>query len=164
MPIFAEGSDPRFEGTTPFRGNIVPNTPDGPLKLEQRPNFTDETLPAALRQTTSYMALKMLNESINGKAAPTNFEPDFNPLKAAEGTPLEGKVDRLAGVANRAQFDAMLKRETDIQNDQKTLAASGWPGTVAAVGAGLVDPGLFLIPGAVGPKACLLYTSDAADE
>ena len=153
MPIFAEGNDPRFEGTTPFRGNVVPNEPEEPMKLEERPNFVDETLPAALRTTTSYMALKMINDSVNGKASPTNFDPNFNPLKAAEGTPLEGKVDRLAGVANKDQFDAMLKREMDIHNDRKTLEASGWPGTVASVGAGLVDPGLFLIPGAIGPKA-----------
>src|SRR6202040_3454592 len=42
---------------------------------------------------------------------------------------------------------ALMARKDSEDADRHTLAAAGWPGVAASIGAGLLDPTLLLLPG-----------------
>lgn len=160
MPYYLDGESPN--SVSPFRSNVVPDAPVEPPKYPTAPSFIDQTLPAAWHQQGSYMALEAIDDAVRGRGSPRNVDPNFNPLVAAKGTHLENDHDKLAGIVNQQQFDHLLNRERKIEDDKRTLAASGWPGTVAVVGLGLVDPGPWVAAGAFGAGASALKAGMAA--
>lgn len=58
-------------------------------------------------------------------------------------------LDDFHGVRSEAEARATMRRIDRVEADQGVVADAGWPGTVAAVGAGILDPTIFLPGGAL---------------
>jgi hypothetical protein len=78
-------------------------------------------------------------------------DPDFNPLKAAEGTPLAGQTAQLIGFKNKAELDYAVSEANKRQHDRETIAANGALGVGLSLVNGGLSPASFL-PIALGPK------------
>lgn len=139
MPIFEEGQDPlRQEGGSFER--VPLGAPDaGP---QFKPSFIDETLPAAFRENNTIVALKDLIE----RTPQGEFDPRHNPLETIKGTWAEAHPQMFVGSPNEATTLQMIARGEKENKDRETLMAAGWPGTAAAVAAGILDPTMFLVP------------------
>lgn len=155
MPGFAASDDPiNHSGFGQF-GSAAPQQQPPQPEYAKAPNFVDNTLPAVMREQASYRAVTAIDDALRGRGSSTVIDPTFNPVKEAQGTPLEGRYDVLAGISNRDQFDYLVHRENSIMADRKTIEASGTPGTVASIGMGLIDPGPWIAMGAFGKAASL---------
>ena len=80
-------------------------------------------------------------------------EPKYSPLNdIADTFYLTDYGDEFIGSRSHAQTQSIKARIDRELHDRETLAAGGWYGTVAGVGAGLIDP-LNLVPGGAFFKA-----------
>jgi hypothetical protein len=76
-------------------------------------------------------------------------EPGHNPLNHIAGTMFEERFsDRFVGSQSGAETFAIMQRIQEEERDRETLDAGGFGGTVAQIGAGILDPTLAL-PGGV---------------
>lgn len=76
-------------------------------------------------------------------------EPGHNPLNHIAGTMFEERFsDRFVGSQSGAETFAIMQRIQEEERDRETLDAAGFGGTVAQIGAGILDPTLAL-PGGV---------------
>lgn len=156
MPYYLEGENPNTPfGNSPFRTNVVPDAEPKPNDFGKKPDFIEDTLPAAWHEQASYQGMVAVDDMLRGKGSPRNVDPTFNPLEAAKGTHLETAYDKLAGIVNKDQFNQLLSRERQMHDDRRTLAASGLPGVAATMGMGLIDPGPWIAAGAFGGAANL---------
>lgn len=75
--------------------------------------------------------------------------PGYNPLDDIKGTKYEIDPERFAHSSNPQETE-IIKREWDQDGDAAdVLSRSGWTGTVAGVGMGLLDPTIFMPIGKV---------------
>ena len=106
----------------------------------EKPNFFTETIPAAFR--TENMIGSLFSRESGVPALIQAPQGDFNPFEH-----IEGYEDRARSFTNANTLNEVeaLKRQIDRErNDRETLAASGIGGFVAAIGAGVVDPTVFI--------------------
>lgn len=69
----------------------------------------------------------------------------FNPTQEFDKQKLPTEwLPTLAGAVSKQDFDIKLQKIQQEQKDQAILAASGWTGTVAALGAGILSPTSFI--------------------
>jgi hypothetical protein len=77
-------------------------------------------------------------------------DPNHNPLDVIGNTPYErDHLMKFVGSRSEADTRAIMSQIDQERADDKLLDAAGWGGTVARVGAGLLDPTLFIPGGAV---------------
>lgn len=69
---------------------------------------------------------------------------DHNPFDVIKGTRYESQPERFAFSHNMQETQAIMKEWDDDESARDTLARSGWSGTVAGIGMGMLDPTLFL--------------------
>lgn len=124
----------------------MPFLPDGPRPLlkgaqdapePQKPDFFNDVLPAALR--TENMVGSFLTHPNIGLNA---IDPNFNPFEN-----IEGYEDAAEAFVHANNEDDVLRVKQAIdreRKDRETLAAGGAGGFVAAVGASIIDPTVFL--------------------
>lgn len=141
MPGFIEGSpeDPAVGAQPSYRqANIVPER-DPFAQQPAAPDIT-ETISAAFRQNNPIGS--WLATSAAADATPT---PGYNPIRTLNDL---GRNDvplhPFMGDVNGDQTRARLSQMDSETKDRETLAASGWPGTIATVAAGATDPLLFI--------------------
>ena len=123
-----------------------PNLPAGMTMAtaptaESRPALV-ETLGAAFRQDN------LIGSFFNRKTLGVDNEVDqtYDPWTDIAGTKYEQHWKSFAG-ANNARYAEALKRQIDMEtDDRRTLDAAGIPGVVASLAAGIADPTI-LIPG-----------------
>jgi hypothetical protein len=73
-----------------------------------------------------------------------DFDPEHDPLSMIRGTPYETDPARFAFSRNEQETRAIMAEWDEDEAAMETLARSGWTGTVAAVGMGLLDPTIFI--------------------
>jgi hypothetical protein len=108
---------------------------------------SEETFSAAFRQgNTLVSGLHFLN--LPRFAAEDGYNP-VDDLKVRRPDLFYAQGDRFTGSNSSKQTDQIISEIEREEGDKKTLAASGWLGTVAGLGAGALDPTMFLPLGAV---------------
>lgn len=70
-------------------------------------------------------------------------DPNYNPFDDIRGTKYESDPQRFAYSRNREETRAMKLELDQDQEAIKALSRSGWSGTVASLGMGLLDPTIF---------------------
>src|ERR1700744_819033 len=139
MPFFDEGHDPLSPqpGTPYAPGPLVGPAPD-PFATADPTAVTG----AAFRQNNPIVSV--LNE-ITNYSPDGQLDPNHNPLDIIKGTKYEANnLDTFLNSPNEATTRAIMARIDKEESDRQTLAASGVAGTVASVGAGLLDPTLYI--------------------
>lgn len=77
-------------------------------------------------------------------------DPNYNPLNTIRGTKyFERYADRFMGDRNLDETQQRMARIDAEERDQQILASAGAAGVVASIGAGLLDPTIFLPAGNV---------------
>jgi len=130
-------------------------------RFDQKPNFVSVE---DKKPTWGETARALWNENdfnVIGKAV-YNFtyppaidhtpDPDFNPLKEAEGTPLAGQTPYLIGFKNKAELDYAIEEARQREHDRETIAANGALGVGLSFVNGGISPAA-LLPIALGPKS-----------
>jgi len=118
--------------------DLVPR-PDPFAAPPAAPDIT-ETVDAAFRLNNPIGSLLAHNPLPD--ATPT---PGYNPFDTIRGTSHAGDdLSIYAGSPNEAYTRGIMAQQDSEDKDRRTLAASGWPGTVATIGAGLADPLLYV--------------------
>jgi len=155
MPGFAAGDDPMNSSGLGQFGSAAPAIKPPEPEYGKAPSFMDETLPAIIREQATYRAMTAIDDAMRGRGSSTVIDPNFNPVKEAQGTPLEGRYDVLAGITNKDQLDYLVHRENSIAQDREAIEKSGTPGKVASIAIGLADPGPWVAMGGFGKAASL---------
>jgi hypothetical protein len=109
----------------------APNIPTGP-----------ETIAAAFRQNNWIVNV---GRSMFEQTYPP--EPGYEPVDDITGTKYDKHISRFLSSRSRAETHARMAQMDEEERDKETMAASGWSGTLASVGAGIADPLALLIPG-----------------
>lgn len=73
-------------------------------------------------------------------------DPDFDLIGYLKDNELQGYEDEFYGVLNKTYADGIVSDLRRKERNQETLAAAGWAGALASIGASVVDPTI-LIPG-----------------
>lgn len=76
--------------------------------------------------------------------AGADIEPDHNPFDLIKGTKYESDPARFAFSRNGMETQAIMREWDEDEAAKDVLGRSGWTGTVASVGMGLLDPTIFL--------------------
>jgi len=71
-------------------------------------------------------------------------EEGFDPFEVIRGTKYEADPERFAFARSRASAEAIMREWDQDEHARGVLARSGWMGTVAGVGMGLLDPTVFI--------------------
>lgn len=134
MPVFTEGQDPLDQGA-PAQGRMPSGQPSPDPFLGPTPG---ETIGAAFRLDNPVVGVLDALSRSRPDATPV---PGYNPLKdGVLGTKYADQANQFYDFQNPAQT-AALKAQIDAkEKDGQTLSAAGTPGTVAGIGAGLLDP------------------------
>jgi hypothetical protein len=140
MPLFPEGQDPLdvASGTNEPGRMPLGQAPPDPWAAE--PSQLD-TITAAFRQNNPIVSVLSVLSRSRPDMTP---EPGYDPVKRLSGTKDDDLIEQSLADVNPAQTDARIAQKNDEIKDQQTLAASGWPGTVASVVAGATDPSWFI--------------------
>lgn len=77
------------------------------------------------------------------------FDPDFSSYDAINGTKYAEHWERFTGAHDAADVEAMKAQIDREMEDHRTLAAAGWRGALASMGASLLSPTTFIPGGAV---------------
>lgn len=132
MPLYVEGGD---------RDAGVPPREDGAPDPFASPTGGDVAA-AAFRQQNP---IASVIDAINSSSPDRTVDPTWNPLEAIRGTAYErDHLQDFLGDQNESQTRARMAKIDAEEADRQTLAASGWAGTVASVGAGMLDPTMYL--------------------
>lgn len=108
-----------------------------------------DTVTAAFRQFNPVVSVAR-----QGLQQGFETEPDHNPLDVIKGTKyFERYADNFLGSRSSLETQSIMARIDAEERDTQTLAASGNAGVVASIGAGLLDPTIFLPAGAVYKSA-----------
>jgi hypothetical protein len=129
------GADDPYQ-VTPFGEEYKPKPSPG----------VGDYLPAAFRSASPVGAAMMA--MMSGR----NFEPEpgFNVFDTIKGTDYAADhAMAFVGVRSRAEMEHVKSRIDGEKRDAQILGASGWMGTVSAIGMGLVDPTIALPGGAL---------------
>lgn len=112
------------------------------MPQEGRPNFfgSEGVAAAAMRQNNDVVnLLDYLSRP------PQEYDPNFNYGQLFDGDTMREEWRPLLALSTSASdFNNRLSRIRGEEMDKATLAASGWTGTVAAMGAGVLSPTIFL--------------------
>jgi hypothetical protein len=136
MPLFEEGQDPLGSPQTPVlqfpRGEAPKDPFAGPT--------ASQAIGAAFRLESPIVSvLNALEPATVG-----DRDPEWNPLTLVKDRP---DVGDFVGDRNEAETRARLARKEREAADREVLEQSGTFGTVAAMGAGLLDPTIALPAG-----------------
>lgn len=77
------------------------------------------------------------------------FDPGYRAYEDIQGTVYEAFADRFVGVRNKNETSILKARIKQEIEDDRTLAASGWGGFVAQMGAAILSPTSLLPGGAI---------------
>ncbi|MCF1478136.1 hypothetical protein FS782_13755 [Agrobacterium vitis] len=99
------------------------------------PGFLDTLKAAGVEANWPYRAYRYLENRADVQA-----EPDYNPFPAIKGTKFESDPERFAFARNEAETRAIMSEWDEDENARAVLGKSGWSGTVAMFGMGLLDP------------------------
>jgi len=139
MPLFTEGaqSDPDLATSAPPPPQAAEPVPAAPTPAPS----ASETIDAALRQPGTFTG-NFLNAHAAAQSMPENKPtPGYNPLDTLKGTPHEGdQLSIYAGSQNEAYTKYLMAEQDQHAANQKVLDSAGWPGTIAGVAAGFIDP------------------------
>jgi hypothetical protein len=125
-------------GALPLLGTNV--APPDPFAPDTSPTI-GQTAAAAFRQQNPVVSVIDAVSSMPGNQP----QPGYNPLDTLKGTPHEGDdLSIYVGSHNEGYTRALMARKDSEDADRRTLAASGWPGVAASIGAGLLDPTMLL--------------------
>lgn len=128
MPLIADDDVP-LEITTPV----------APQEEQSKTGMLD-TLGAA--GTLSNWPYRVYRDWVNRAGGETDI--DHDPFAVIKGTKYESDPERFAYSHNEQETQAIM-REWDQDDEAKdALSRSGWFGTVAGVGMGMIDPTIFL--------------------
>lgn len=117
--------------------NVAPPDPFAP---DTSPTI-GQTAAAAFRQQNPIVSVIDAVSSMPGNQP----QPGYNPLDTLKGTPHESDdLSIYAGSHNEGYTRALMARKDSEDADRRTLAAAGWPGVAASIGAGLLDPTMLL--------------------
>lgn len=134
MPLFVP------EAETPQTLMPTGVAPPNPI----RPSV-GETVAAAFRQDNPLVSVA---SRLSDEQYPA--VPGHNPLSTIAGTEFEQQhLDRFIGSQSPDEDFAIIRRIAEENTDRRTLDASGFPGTVAQFGAGLLDPTIALPAGSL---------------
>lgn len=94
-------------------------------------------------------------------------QPDYNPFPELRGSKYESDPERFAYSRSPAETQAIMREWDQDETARGVLARSGWSGTVASLGMGMLDPTLFLpiakvFSGAAAGASALRIGADAA--
>ncbi|BCH59200.1 hypothetical protein RvVAR0630_18240 [Agrobacterium vitis] len=103
------------------------------------PGFLDTLKAAGVEANWPYRAYRYLENRADVQA-----EPDYNPFPAIKGTKFENDPERFAFARNEAETRAIMSEWDEDENARAVLGKSGWSGTVAMVGMGMLDPTIML--------------------
>jgi hypothetical protein len=121
------------------RGASGPPEPDA-FASPFSPPITD-TISAAYRQGNSIASVL----DVIGRMPGNEPTPGYNPLDTLRGTSHAGDdLSMYVGSQNEGMTRAIMAQKDSEDYDRRTMAASGWPGVVGSVAAGLLDPTLFI--------------------
>lgn len=83
-------------------------------------------------------------DSVSNQSPDHAYDPNYNPLTVLQGTRFEQNPTPFLDDPNEATTRARMAQSDKEVTDAQTLSASGWAGTIAGVGAGLLDPSYYL--------------------
>lgn len=149
MPLFTEGQDPLDTSAASIRQPLGrPETRD-PFETQS----AGDVIGAAFRQANPvasvWNALSQSDQSYE-------LDPNHNPRDLIKGTWMEQQhLDAFMGSPNADVTRSIMGKLESERKDRETLRDAGGWGTVAEIGAGLVDPTMYipLIGGAAAFKA-----------
>lgn len=132
MPIVSRANDP----LTSLATGVLPD----PTEVNESSDST--VLGAAFRQSNlvgSTITKWHFTGGLNNE-----LDPNYSAWDEIKNSPYEQYWDKFA-VSNNSRYTAALKSQIDRENnDRRTLDASGWAGTLANLGASVVDPTIFI--------------------
>lgn len=117
--------------------------PDAPYRA---PTIGPDVVGAALRQSNPVVSVIT---ALQSQSQDTHIDPEHNPIDTiGRGSKYEQfYLDRFLGSRNENETRQIMANIDREDTDRETLAASGTPGTVVQIGAGLLDPTLLLPAG-----------------
>ena len=117
----------------------IPERPE-----EERPDFIDETLPAAFRVENTVGSALAQDEGVRFGAT-GEFDETYDPFEEIEGTKYEAHARRFIAASDREHADAIRRQIDREMADREILDAAGVEGFAASLAAGVMDP-INLIP------------------
>jgi hypothetical protein len=121
--------------------------PSGVTPAPEAAPSSEETIGAAFQQgNTLVSGLHFLN--LPRFAAEDGYNP-VDDLKGRRPDLFYSHGDRFTGSTSSKQSDQIISEIEREEANNRTLVASGWAGTIAGLGAGAMDPTMFLPMGAV---------------
>lgn len=126
----------------------------GPLAIPSGLDLTPEgrdspgtlgVIGAAFRQENT-IASRLTGYSYDPRE---EIDPDFRVFDEIKGTEFEQYADRFVGAPNRTAMERMQEQIRREEEDAMTVAAAGWGGFAASMGAAILSPSTFLPGGAV---------------
>lgn len=144
MPL--DDSTSTLPATSPPQAEVQPPLIRAPLGQAAPDPFAapsaSQTFDAALRQQNP---IASVITAMQRGSPSTAYDPSHNPLDLIRGTKYEADhLSSFTSSPNEATTRSIMARIDQEDADRKTLAASGWGGTVASIAAGLVDPTMYL--------------------
>ena len=149
MTMFVEGQDPLNTPGAPAPERSPIGAPEAP-PVYRAPDFVRETIPAAFNVANPVVSVY---NAMTSQSADKEFDPNHNAMEAIKGTWGESQPELFMGSRNATETQSLLARGAKENKDRQTLAAAGFPGMVAAFGAGLLDPSLAIMPWGLGGDA-----------
>ncbi|MFN7010036.1 MAG: hypothetical protein ACK4PN_08385 [Allorhizobium sp.] len=118
---------------------IRATAPQAPQPEPETPGFLETVKTAGVEWNWPYRGYRYL-----ANRADVEAEPDYNPFDSIRGTKYETDPERFAFSRNAAETQAIMQEWDQDEGAREVLSRSGWSGTVASIGMGLLDPTIFL--------------------
>lgn len=114
-------------------------SPQADPEPRDEPTYFDTLKAGGVAQNWPYRAYRYV-----ANRADVTAEPDYNPFAEIKGTKYESDPERFAYARNGAETAAIKAEWDEDENAHDVLSRSGWSGTVAQIGMGMLDPTIFL--------------------
>ncbi|TPW33244.1 hypothetical protein FJU08_01380 [Martelella alba] len=116
-----------------------PTLSAGPAMPDETPSLVQTIGAAGTIANWPYRGWRYVQNRAEGL-----YDPNYNPFDDIRGTKYESDPGRFAYARNADETQAIKQEWDQDEHARSVLARSGWTGTVATLGMGLVDPTIFV--------------------
>lgn len=113
--------------------------PQEPAAVQEDAGFLETLGAAGVRNNWPYRAWRYA-----ANRADVTYDPDYDPFSEIRGTKYEADPQRFSFSRNAAETQAIMREWDEDEGADDVLSRSGWSGTVASIGMGMLDPTIFL--------------------
>ncbi|NSZ06414.1 hypothetical protein G6M14_08580 [Agrobacterium tumefaciens] len=113
--------------------------PQEPAAAQEDAGFMETLGAAGVRNNWPYRAWRYASNR-----ADVTYDPDYDPFSEIRGTKYEADPQRFSFSRSAAETQAIMREWDADEGADDVLSRSGWSGTVASIGMGMLDPTIFL--------------------